>query len=295
MSSPAGTTSLSEGNRRVSEAVILMAGSGSRFRGADKNVLKPLAPVLGRPLIVYILSALLQARIKKVNIVVGYESERLSAAVSQLAPPEMALDFIYNPAWERQNGVSVLAVADSVAAPFLLAMSDHLFENAILARLISAADLNRLNLAVDKKLDSIFDLNDAMKIQTRGERIVAIGKTLATYDAIDTGLFVCPSGIFDYLEQARVKGDCSLADGVRLMARNGKARAIDIGDAWWQDVDTPEMLAHASEVISNGPRRHLLAGGTESPRKIRKQGAGSTTRPRPSPKGRSQKRLRRAW
>ncbi len=40
-------------------------------------------------------------------------------------------------------------------------------------------------------------------------------------------------------------GDCSLADGVRLMASDGKVRAIDIGEAWWQDVDTPEMHAHA--------------------------------------------------
>ena len=29
------------------------------------------------------------------------------------------------------------------------------------------------------------------------------------------------------------------------MARDGKVRAIDIGEAWWQDVDTPEMHAHA--------------------------------------------------
>jgi NDP-sugar pyrophosphorylase family protein len=70
---------------------------------------------------------------------------------------------------------------------------------------------------------------------------------LPNYDAIDTGLFVCPHEIFQYLERAKQNGDCSLADGVRLMADDGKTRAIDIGGAWWQDVDTLEMRAHAEE------------------------------------------------
>ena len=51
--------------------------------------------------------------------------------------------------------------------------------------------------------------------------------------------------MFDYLRRAIKDDDCSLADGVRLMAEEGKALAIDIGDAWWQDVDTPDMLARA--------------------------------------------------
>jgi hypothetical protein len=53
--------------------------------------------------------------------------------------------------------------------------------------------------------------------------------------------------MFDYLRRALTEDDCSLADGVRLMASDGKALAIDIGEAWWQDVDTPEMLARAEQ------------------------------------------------
>jgi hypothetical protein len=30
------------------------------------------------------------------------------------------------------------------------------------------------------------------------------------------------------------------------MAEEGNALAVDIGDAWWQDVDTPEMLGRAA-------------------------------------------------
>jgi choline kinase len=108
---------------------------------------------------------------------------------------------------------------------------------------------------VDRKLGSIFDLEDAMKVQTRGNNVTGIGKNLRSYDAIDTGLFVCPPEIFAYLEQAKsINGgsDCSLADGVLLMAGNDKVRAIDIGNGWWQDVDTPSMLLHAERKMSTG-------------------------------------------
>src|SRR5213078_5020217 len=127
-------------------------------------------------------------------------------------------------------------------SPFLLTMSDHLFDQSIVELLTRDAVLDQLNVAIDRKLDSIFDVDDAMKVQTRGGQILKIGKDLTVYDGIDTGLFVCPLKIFDYLERVQRNGDCSLADGVRSMASEGEARAVDIGNAWWQDIDTPAML-----------------------------------------------------
>ncbi len=231
----------------ISDAVILMAGSGSRLRGSDKTFSKPLVPLLGRPLICYTVDALIHAGIKRAHFITGYQSERMIAAVRQLIPSELEPCFIENPDWQKQNGISLLAAADDVDGPFLLTMSDHLFENAMMDLLIDSADPRFLNIAVDRKLDLIYDLDDAMKVQTVGDQIVAIGKNLRDYDAIDTGLFVCPVEVFDYLEQAKQNGDCSLADGVRLMAADSMVSAVDIGGARWHDVDTPQMLQYAEE------------------------------------------------
>jgi choline kinase len=239
----------------IREAVILMAGEGSRLRGPDKTFLKPFVPVRGRPLISYTLDALIHEGIKTVNFVVGYESERTIAQIGPLIPAGLDMSFIENGNWRKQNGVSVLAAAGRVTSPFLLTMSDHVFENVLIDRLLDSYAAGFVNVAVDRKLDSIFDLDDAMKVQTHGNKIVDIGKNLGNYDAIDTGVFVCPVEVFDYLQRARSlssESDCSLADGIRLMAKDDKVRAIDIGDAWWQDVDTLQMLHHAETQMARG-------------------------------------------
>ncbi len=230
----------------IAEAIVLMAGSGSRLRANGLNLPKPLIPIHGRPLISYTIDALVHAGIKIVYAVVGFESESLMAQMRPLIPHTLDVRFIANRDWKKQNGISVLVAAEHVRSPFLLTMSDHLFDQSIF-EVVLRAPCDRLNLVIDRKLNSMVDLDDAMKVQTRGDQIVAIGKNLRTYDAIDTGLFVCAHEIFQYLERAKQNGDCSLADGVRLMADDGKTRAIDIGDAWWQDVDTPDMLRHAEK------------------------------------------------
>jgi choline kinase len=238
----------------VSEALVLAAGEGSRLRGSDKTFLKPFVPVHGRPLISYTLDALTRAGIETVRFVVGYESERMIAQLKRLVPSGVSAFFIENRDWRRQNGISLLAAAGHVGVPFLLTMSDHLFDDSIIGCLLENFEPGLLNIAIDRKLNSIFDLDDAMKVQTRGNRVTGIGKYLREFDAIDTGLFVCPLEIFDYLGRAKsdsYEHDCSLADAVRLMADDNKVRAIDIGDSWWQDTDTPQMLQQAEKALSN--------------------------------------------
>jgi 1L-myo-inositol 1-phosphate cytidylyltransferase len=230
---------------KISDAVILMAGTGSRLRGSAETIAKPLIPIAGRPLISYAIDSFDNAGVENIYAVVGLNGEELAAAVAPLLSDRMKFHPIQNPNWQKQNGVSLLTAARKVRAPFFLAMGDHLFQPSILDTLLSRADPARLNLAIDKKITSIFDLDDAMKVRIEGDRIVAIGKKLEDFNAIDTGIFICPETIFEYLRRVLKNGDCALADGVRLMAEEGNGLAIDIGDAWWQDVDTPEMLARA--------------------------------------------------
>ncbi len=227
----------------MTDAVILMAGVGSRL--GSNALAKPLVPIGGRPLITYVFEALEKAGVRTIHAILGATAEPLTAELRPLLPAGVQLNPIFNPDWQKQNGVSVLCAEPHVRQPFFLTMGDHLFEFALLEALLAEPNRDGVSLAVDRKIESVFDLDDATKVQTDGDHIVAIGKTLADYDAIDTGVFLCSPALFAYLQRARRADDCSLSDGIRLMAVDKRVRAVDIGAAWWQDVDTPEMLEQA--------------------------------------------------
>ncbi len=247
--------------RKVTDAVVLMAGSGSRLRASGELLPKPLVSICGRPLISHVLDELEKAGVRNLHVVIGTHGRELGAKLRGLVRASMRLNEIVNFESHKQNGLSVLCAASHVTAPFLLLMGDHLFEYAILERLLVEGAGDELNVVVDRKLATIFDLDDAMKVQTRGDRLVAIGKDLATYDAIDTGIFLCPNELFDYLRRARRDGDCSLADGVQLMAQDGNVRAIDIGPAWWQDIDTEAMRLQAEEILGEQNQSKTYGAG----------------------------------
>jgi choline kinase len=130
-------------------------------------------------------------------------------------------------------------------------MADHVFDASLIETLAKAEiPENGLVLAVDRKLDQIYDEDDATKVRTVDDKIVEINKELTQFDAVDTGLFACTPMLFTKIEEAAAKredGDCSLSDGVKSLSRQGVAVVCDIGDGRWQDVDTPGAALHAAK------------------------------------------------
>ncbi|SHK04046.1 phosphocholine cytidylyltransferase family protein [Rhodothermus profundi] len=229
--------------------IVLAAGLGSRLAGARPGFhLKPLTPVAGMPLILRTLRSVALAGCRDVVIVVGYHGDEVQEAVTQHYRGPLRVHFAYNPHYELQNGLSVLAARPYVhEAPFLLTMADHVLGDELMMLVRThRPPSDGATLLVDYRIDQVFDLDDATKVQVEHGWIVDIGKHLTDYNAIDTGVFICTFALMEALERVyREQGDASLSDGVRQLARARRMAALDIGDSFWQDVDTPEMLAYA--------------------------------------------------
>jgi choline kinase len=243
----------------IRSAVILAAGKGTRIRTSEADLPKPLHVVGGTPLIKRVLLSLGEAGITRVVVVTGFMADAVTATVGgdpAYAAAGVTVEFAHNPEFEKANGISVLVGGAVVGGPFVLSMADHIYDPA-LPRLVGSCDLAAadLYLATDPRVDTILDIDDATKVKTDAGRIIDIGKAITTYDRIDCGVFCVTPRLLAILAEVRAeRGDCSLTDGVKRLAALGRARVADIGDRFWQDVDTPEDRAHAEKLLGSAQR-----------------------------------------
>lgn len=228
-------------------AVILAAGRGSRLApsGCSETYSKPLIQVAGTTLLERTITSCRRAGVERILVVTGFRADRVAAEAESISRGDV--EVVHNERWQQANGLSLLACRALVGGPFALMMSDHLFDPSILADLVALQlPEGSVTLAVDRKIEAVFDLDDATKVHIEDGRIRRISKTLERYNAVDCGLFACTPAIFEALARVDAeRGDCSLSDGMKQIADRGRFLPFDIGGRWWQDVDTPEMLEAA--------------------------------------------------
>lgn len=232
--------------------VVLAAGFGSRLRGSDHEPIKPLVEVAGEAMIFRALRGLVRAGCEELVVVTGHRGAELRAAVEGGPDLGAPVVFVDNPRFDLANGVSLLSARPRLRREFVVAMADHVIGDEVM---LLAADhtpeADGATLLVDRRVAEVFDLDDATKVRTEGARLRDIGKQIAVYDCIDVGVFVCSHGLLDALgDEFAARGDASLSQGVARLAGRDKMAVLDIGDGFWQDVDTPEMLAHAAALLS---------------------------------------------
>ncbi len=231
----------------IRKALILAAGFGSRLQPAQ-SVPKPLTMLANEPSIVRLIRQFCASGIHDVGIVVGYRKDEIISTVTGQVTGEVRITWFDNPRYEEPNGLSVLAAGGFVDERVLLSMSDHLFLGDCIP---SMAALDRgapeTVLLVDRNIEGVFDLDDATKVLVDDSgAILAIGKQISRYNAIDTGLFCISPALMEALSGLESP---SLSEGVKLLADRGLMRTQDITAGVWQDIDTPETLEYARSLL----------------------------------------------
>lgn len=238
------------------KCLIIAAGKGRRLQGIGES--KPLISILGIPLIERVIRSAMEAGADDFYVITGYRGDRVRTFMEQLSRRlEIPITTIVNADWEKDNGFSVFKAREYLREPFFLLMADHLFDPAIVRKLMAfPLGDGEIVLGVDSDIrNPLIDMGDVTRVKTEGGKINDIGKSLVSFDGFDSGVFLCTPAIFSALEQCKEKnGDTTLSGAVQTLAEVGRARAVDISGLFWIDVDDPPAFRRAENVLLDNLR-----------------------------------------
>ena len=146
--------------------VIIAAGQGKRIRSITAESPKTLLKINGRTLLETLFENCLHVGISDVVVVTGYQTKEIEGFIHNLRM-DLNIQTVYNPEWNLENGLSILAAKDTVLEneTFIVSMSDHFYGPDLLEQVVKINLANNTAcVALDFNKDDIFDIDDGMKI-----------------------------------------------------------------------------------------------------------------------------------
>jgi choline kinase len=160
--------------------VIIGAGRGSRLEHLTDDIPKTLVPVLGRPILEWILDALAEAGFarKDVIFICGYQADVIRARY-----PEFT--YVENRDWERNNILlSLLTAREHLAGGFLSTYADIIYPALVVKGLVASAHDKVLGCDTDWRRRYVHRTRhpetDAEKLRAEGDRVVELSRRIAS-------------------------------------------------------------------------------------------------------------------
>jgi choline kinase len=236
-------------------AIILAAGYGRRLADSHDGP-KVLLEFDGRSLLERRLRGLEACGVGAVSITVGYDADRVRAAVERIAPG-LEVRYVENPRYREGSLLSLLVQREVLRSgrPVLVMDGDVLHDTRMIDRLLDGE--GEVVLLVDPELDAG---DEPVKVCFRGETIVDFRKMpeyahdrhgesvgffrfspamAARLAAQCQALADAGGGMLEYEEAIR---DLILEDPMRFAAE-------DVGDLPWTEIDFPEDVERARDII----------------------------------------------
>lgn len=253
--------------------MIIGAGRGSRLGPNTETIPKTLVPVMGRPMLDWILEALGEAGFspKDVVFISGYAEE-----VVRSRHPEFT--FVRNAGWESNNILlSLLCARKELGQGFVSTYADIVYEGAVVEKLRQAKDDIVLGCDTEWRRRYVGRTNhpesDAEKLLADGRSVLELGRTIASESA--SGEFIGVMKLtatgakelteaFDRAEsewkgrvwrEGRTFEKAYLIDLLQYMLENGSQMYREDTRGGYMEIDTEQDLEMASEWWDGRPSR----------------------------------------
>jgi len=203
----------------------------------------------GRSVLEEQLRVLAACGVRRATVMVGFGAEGVERTLARIRPSGLEATTRYNPLSARADNLFTAWLAQpAMDGDFLLLNGDTLFEPRVLEHLL-AEGREAIHLAVARK--DAYDDDDMKVALDPSGRVRAIGKKLEgrepDAEAIGMSLFR-GTGVATFREalegavrhpEALDRWYTSVLDD---LARRTRLHAVDIGDRWWAELDSPADL-----------------------------------------------------
>lgn len=241
------------------KAIILAAGKGTRLNGSG---LKPkcLYEVGGRSLLERQLSALREAQLNEIVLVLGFDADKIRPLCSSTT------SFVLNHRFAETSSLYSLWLArEHLIDGFVVLNCDVLFHSQLLHKLLSSPDDDALLVDfVDKQHNHLGD--EEMKVKVSNGLIIDIRKDMDPADADGENVGIVKfsrQGALRIIEQMDdlISRGCErewAPRAFREFAARYPLHAISTDDYPWIEIDFPEDYRRAQDEI--GPRIDAMIG-----------------------------------
>lgn len=231
----------------ISSAVVLAAGEGERLRPLTHHRPKPMLPAATRPILEYVLDAIINAGVEDLHIVVGYEHGRVQ---SHFGHDYRDCPITYH-VQEKQigSGHALLQARDAVDSDFLVVNGDEVFGDSLIRDTVEAHSAEAVcTLAVAES--ALAPNYGAVTLQ--GDRVVELVEHPGddSYRLLNAGIYAFGPSFFSEIESTgRTDGESSLPEAIaQVVDRGGNVRGVMV-EGLRSEVTYPWDLLHLTETL----------------------------------------------
>jgi len=240
------------------KAVILAAGEGMRLRPLTVSEPKVMIPVANRPVLEYVVDALVKNDVREIVMVVGYRKERIMSHFEDGKKFGARIEYVVQ---EKQlgNGHALACAKDRLSGEFMVLPGDNIVDRRAVGDLLRAGTCPSA-LVVESDNPSKYGVVTIDKGTIKG--VVEKPQDMIS-NIILTGLYCLNDKIFDFIDSCIASGEYGLSNAVQA-SLGQHAVAPVFSDGLWIDAVYPwdllEVNAAALENMQVG-----TAGKLESP------------------------------
>lgn len=216
------------------QAVILAAGEGKRVRPLTRSRPKALIPVANRPIIEYVIDALIKNGIRDIIVVVGYRKEQVTRYLNQLDVPVKVV------VQDKQLGTAhALKCAESkINGDFLLLPGDNYIDAGSIAKIRHAKNAMLVKEHPNPSNFGVVLLKDGYVTH-----IVEKPEKSPSF-MVSTGIFSLSPAFFSYIR------DNDITDAVSCMLDDGGQIHGVVADDWQDAIYPWDLLKMNARLLT---------------------------------------------